>query len=385
MTETAGTLFPAILDRDDSQPQHSTGILPDRAIRQLVRNREIRSAVDISDRQIQPASIDLRLGERAYRVRASFLPSENATVDEKIAQVGMHEFDLTSGAVLEKGCVYIVRLLEMLDLTSRISGIANPKSSTGRLDVFTRLITDRSAEFDRVKSGYKGALYAEISPRTFSILVRTGTPLNQLRLRRGSPPPSDTALRKLHKQTPLVHSEDGHANISKGIAITVDLQGASGDGLIGYKARKHSDVIDVEKTGHYDPLDFWEPIHARDEHSLILDPDTFHILASKEPVTVPPDHAAEMAAYDPLVGEFRVHYAGFFDPGFGYSESGGAGSRAVLEVRSHEVPFLIEDGQIVGRLTYERLIDTPDRLYGSDIGSSYQRQGLALGKQFKRD
>ncbi len=385
MAETAGTLFPTTSDRDESRPQHSTGILPDRAIRRLIRNREIRSASDITDRQIQPASIDLRLGECAYRVRASFLPSENATVEEKIAQLGMQEFDLTNGAVLEKGCVYIVRLLEMLDLTSRISGLANPKSSTGRLDVFTRLITDRSAEFDRVKSGYKGALYAEISPRTFSILVRKGTPLNQLRLRRGSPPPSDTALRKLHEQTPLVHSEDGHANISKGIAITVDLQGASGDGLIGYKARKHSDVIDVEKTGNYDPLDFWEPIHARDDHSLILDPDTFHILASKEPVTVPPDHAAEMAAYDPLVGEFRVHYAGFFDPGFGYSESGGAGSRAVLEVRSHEVPFLIEDGQIVGRLTYERLIDIPDRLYGSDIGSSYQRQGRALGKPFKRE
>ena len=384
MVETVSGLFPEIEDDAGSRPQHSTGILPYQALKELVRAREIRAADDIAERQFQPASIDLRLGACAYRVRASFLPSEGATVEEKIRDLGMHEIDLTGGAVLEKGCVYIVRLIEMLALTSRISGIANPKSSTGRLDVFTRLITDGSVEFDRVRSGYKGALYAEISPRTFSILVRKHSRLNQLRLRRGSPPASDTALRRLHAETPLVHSEGGEANISGGIAVTVDLEGRESGGLIGYKARKHSDVIDVDRIGHYPPLDFWEPIHARKDKRLILDPDTFHILASKEPVTVPPDHAAEMAAYDPLVGEFRVHYAGFFDPGFGYSESGGAGSRAVLEVRSHEVPFLIEDGQVVGRLLYERLTETPDRLYGADLGSSYQRQGLALSKQFKR-
>ena len=275
-------------------------------------------------------------------------------------------------------------MIEALSLSSRISGTANPKSSTGRLDVFTRLITDGATEFDRVKGGYKGPLYAEISPRAFSILVRKGSRLNQLRFRRGSPAHSDSALRRLHEEVRLVHSAEGRENIDRGIAITVDLTGADGGDLVGYRARKHTGVIDVEKIDHYAVPDFWEPVRARGDKGLILDPNDFHILASKEAVTVPPDHAAEMVPYDTLVGEFRVHYAGFFDPGFGYSDAGGAGSRAVLEVRSHEVPFVIEDGQVVGRLVYERLTDVPDRLYGRDIGSSYQRQGLMLAKQFKR-
>ena len=378
MSEAADTLFPAL------PRQRSTGILPSQVIKELVRSREIQAAAEITDRQIQPASMDLRLAATAYRIRASFLPGENATVEQKIDQFGMHEIDLSNGAVLEKGCVYIVRLIEVLKLSSRISGVANPKSSTGRLDVFTRLITNNSAEFDRVSSGYEGPLYAEISPRAFSILVRKGSRLNQIRFRRGSPSYSDTALRRLHEQVRLVHSETGDENISGGIAISVDLEGKESDGLIGYKARKHTDVIDVDKVNHYDPIDFWEPVQARRGRGLILDPDDFHILGSKEPVTVPPDHAAEMVAYDTLVGEFRVHYAGFFDPGFGYSADGATGTRAVLEVRSHEVPFHVEDGQVVGRLIYERLTDEPDKLYGPDIGSSYQTQVLALSKQFKR-
>ncbi len=377
MSEAADTLFPAL------PRQRSTGILPSQVIKELVRSREIQAAAEITDRQIQPASMDLRLAATAYRIRASFLPGENATVEQKIDQFGMHEIDLSNGAVLEKGCVYIVRLIEVLKLSSRISGVANPKSSTGRLDVFTRLITNNSAEFDRVSSGYEGPLYAEISPRAFSILVRKGSRLNQIRFRRGSPSYSDTALRRLHEQVRLVHSETGDENISGGIAVSVDLEGKESDGLIGYKARKHTDVIDVDKVNHYDPIDFWEPVQARRGRGLILDPDDFHILGSKEPVTVPPDHAAEMVAYDTLVGEFRVHYAGFFDPGFGYSADGATGTRAVLEVRSHEVPFHVEDGQVVGRLIYERLTDEPDKLYGPDIGSSYQTQVLALSKQFK--
>ena len=378
MSEAADTLFPAL------PRQRSTGILPSQVIKELVRSREIQAAAEITDRQIQPASMDLRLAATAYRIRASFLPGENATVEQKIDQFGMHEIDLSNGAVLEKGCVYIVRLIEVLKLSSRISGVANPKSSTGRLDVFTRLITNNSAEFDRVSSGYEGPLYAEISPRAFSILVRKGSRLNQVRFRRGSPSYSDTALRRLHEQVRLVHSETGDENISGGIAISVDLGGKESDGLIGYRARKHTDVIDVDKVNHYDPIDFWEPVQARRGRGLILDPDDFHILGSKEPVTVPPDHAAEMVAYDTLVGEFRVHYAGFFDPGFGYTADGATGTRAVLEVRSHEVPFFVEDGQVVGRLIYERLTDEPDKLYGPDIGSSYQTQVLALSKQFKR-
>ena len=384
MADNVDALLPAMPDRSPSRRQGSAGILPSQVIKELIRSREIQASAEITDRQIQPASIDLRLGTTAYRIRASFLPGEGATVEEKIDRFGMHEIDLANGAVLEKGCVYIVRLIEALKLSSRISGVANPKSSTGRLDVFTRLITNNAAEFDRVKSGYEGPLYAEISPRAFSILVRKGSRLNQMRFRRGNPSYSDASLRRLHEQVRLVHSETGGENISGGIAVSVDLGGKDTDGLIGYKARKHADVIDIDKVNHYDPIEFWEPVQARGGRGIILDPDDFHLLGSKEPVTVPPDHAAEMVAYDTLVGEFRVHYAGFFDPGFGFSADGATGTRAVLEVRSHEVPFYVEDGQVVGRLIYERLTDRPDKLYGPGIGSSYQTQVLALSKQFKR-
>ncbi len=377
MSETADGLFPAL------PKQRSMGILPSQVIKELIRAREIVAAAEIDERQIQPASIDLRLGATAYRIRASFLPGEDATVRSRIDWFGMHEIDLGGGAVLEKGCVYIVRLIEALRLSSRISGVANPKSSTGRLDVFTRLITDNATEFDRVRSGYEGPLYAEISPRAFSIVVREGSRLNQMRFRRGSPTYSDESLRRLHEQVRLVHSDGGGENISGGIAVSVDLGGGGSDGLIGYKARKHTNVIDIDKVDHYDPIEFWEPLAARPGSGIILDPDEFFILGSKEPITVPPDHAAEMVAYDTLMGEFRVHYAGFFDPGFGYRAGDAVGTRAVLEVRSHEVPFHVEDGQVVGRLIYEQLTDHPDKLYGPAIGSSYQSQVLTLGKQFK--
>ena len=364
--------------------RHHTGILPAQTIRALIRDKHIQSIHEIGEDQIQPASIDLRLGAKAYRMRASFLPGADVTVAERIAALGMHEIDLTGGAVLEKGCVYIAPLMESVALGKRVSGMANPKSSSGRLDVFTRLIADGAIEFDRLRPAYKGPLYAEISPRAFSIVVRQGTALNQLRLRRGSPPSSDTAMRRLHEEVSLVDAAPGDENISKGIAVTVDLGGAGKDSLIGYKARPHASLVDVDKVAHYDPAEFWEPLHAGRHGVLILNPGDFYILVSKESVTVPPDHAAEMRAYDILVGEFRVHYAGFFDPGFGYADSGGKGSRAVLEVRSHEVPFVLEDGQVVGRLVYERLTEVPDKVYGTGIGSSYQRQTLALAKQFKR-
>ena len=372
------------------QPQYSgvgrTGILPCQAISALWRDGEITATQPLADGQIQPSSLDLRLGEVAYRVRASFLPGPGQNMAQKIDRYTMHSVDLTKGAVLERGCVYIVPLLERLSLSQRLSAIANPKSSTGRLDVFTRLITDGASEFDRIDAGYHGPLYAEIAPRTFSILARTGARLNQMRLRRGEHRLTDTELSRLHQQSPLVHSDEGTENISEGIALTVDLQGAGDNGLIGYNARPHAPLIDMEKINHYNPVDFWEPIYAGTgtESGLVLNPDDFYILASREAVSVPPDHAAEMVAYDTLVGEFRVHYAGFFDPGFGWAEAGGEGTRAVLEVRSHDVPFLLEHGQTVGRLVYERLTDSPDRIYGQDIGSNYQKQTLALAKQFRR-
>ncbi len=390
----AGGLFPA------PDGERSTGLLPAQLLRAAVQGgHEVMAAAPIGEDQIQPASIDLRLGEVAYRVRASFLPGARSSVAEKLQELSMHRLDLTQGAVLEKDCVYIVPLLEHLALRRRMSALANPKSSIGRLDVFARVITDHGTEFDRVREGYKGPLYAELSPLAFSILVRTGSRLVQLRIRRGSPLFRDTALRRLHAETPLVEAPEaaggaaGTASVDgivirNGLPFTVDVSGDKQTGVVGYKARRHTDVIDVDRIDHYDPREFWEPVYphrgARGPDGVVLDPHDFYILASHEAVVVPPDHAAEMLPYDAFVGEFRVHYAGFFDPGFGSVEADGSGSRAVLEVRSREVPFLIEHGQVVGRMVYEPLIARPDRLYGGAIGSSYQRQGLALSKHFKK-
>ena len=363
-----------------------SGILPAQAIRRLIADGTISAEPAILDTQIQPASLDLRLGAIAYRVRASFLPS-GGTVMDKVKALGMHSMALADGAVLERGCVYIVPLLERVRLPKGLAGAANPKSSTGRLDVFTRLIADSTAEFDRLRPGYDGPLYAEISPRTFSILARTGDRLSQLRLRRGNPPASDTALRALHERVPLLHGGDANrsADIDGGVAISIDLEGTGPDALLGYRAKHHADLIDLSKIGHYQPRDFWEPIHANgQDRTLILNPDDFYILASRERVSVPPDFAAELVPYDPLVGEFRVHYAGFFDPGFGFAGVAGQGTTAVLEVRSHDVPFVLEHGQVVGRLVYERLTEEPDVLYGAGIGSHYSRQTLTLSKHFRK-
>ena len=370
-----------------SYGRYSTGILPSHVLRRLVRaRREILATEEITTTQFQPASMDLRLGSVAYRVRASFLPGREANVADKLNDMSIHEIDLKSGAVLETGCVYVVPLMERLELSFRVSGIANPKSSTGRLDVFTRLITDRAQSFDRVEDNYHGPLYAEISPRTFPVLVRKGSRLNQLRLRHGSPGFTDTQLRRLHEEVGLV---DGPADIDGGLALTVDLRGEQLTRQVGWRARRHAGVIDIDKTGAYDPLDFWDPVYARKsqskDFSIVLDPDEFYILASREAVSIPPDFAAEMVPFNPQVGEFRVHYAGFFDPGFGHETGQGRGARAVLEVRSREVPFVLEHGQIIGRLVFERLTDTPPQVYGHAIGSSYQRQGLKLSKHFRAD
>ncbi len=361
------------------------GIFPSQTIAAVLRDGEIEADEGIAAEQIQPSSLDLRLGRIAYRVQASFLPGPETLVADKIRDFEMHTIDLTDGAVLEKGCVYIVPLMERLRLSERVSAFANPKSSTGRLDVFTRLITDRARRFDLVDRGYHGRLYAEVSPRTFSILVRAGSRLTQLRLRRGTSAVGPEELLRLHQAVGLVDTEIDSQEVREhdSLSLRLDLAGEARDGLVGYRAKKHTAVIDVDRVGHYEPGDFWEPITARAGRGIILNPDDFYILATREAITVPPDHAAEMVAYDTLVGEFRVHYAGFFDPGFGYDPAGGPGSRAVLEVRSHDVPFLLEHEQVVGRLRYERLTDVPDRLYGPAIGSSYQGQALALSKQFK--
>lgn len=362
-----------------------TGVFPSQTVAALIRDRTISSTREFSADSIQPASLDLRLGQFAYRVQASFLPGPGATVEEKIDALGMHEIDLEGGAVLERGCVYIVPLLEHLALDNRIAAFANPRSSTGRLDVFTRLITDRSSRFDAVARGYHGRLYAEVSPRTFSILVRTGSRLSQLRLHRGTPAVPATRLRELQDRIGLVNPEmdPGGAQRDGGLPLRLDLEGDGPGSLIGYRAKHHTGIVDVDRVRHYDAADYWEPIQARPGRGIILNPDDFYVLSTREAITVPPDHAAEMIAYDTEVGEFRVHYAGFFDPGFGWAGSGGGGSRAVLEVRSHDVPFLLEHEQVIGGLRYLRLTDTSDRLYGRDIGSAYQGQRLQLSKHFR--
>jgi dCTP deaminase len=360
---------------------HDKGILPDRMIAALAKAGAILSEQDFVPDQIQPASLDLRLGAVAYRVRASFLPGPRSTVAERIDQLKLHEIELGDGAVLETGCVYIVPLIESLALPETIAAAANPKSSTGRLDLFTRVIADETRGFDRIKAGYHGPLYAEISPRTFPVLVREGSRLSQVRFRHGHAVLDADALAALHARERLVDADD--AEFAGGISVGVDLKGSGALALVGYRAKRHTGLIDVERRSGYAVGEFWEPILARADETLILDPDEFYILASKEAVQVPPDYAAEMVPFDPLVGEFRVHYAGFFDPGFGYAGAGGRGARAVLEVRSREVPFIIEHGQIVGRLVYEKMLARPDALYGQAIGSNYQAQGLKLSKHFR--
>jgi dCTP deaminase len=338
---------------EPSPTEPDDGILPCQAIDALIAAGAIGATAPFAAGQVQPASLDLRLGEYAWRTRASFLPGARRDVAERLADVAMHRLDLTGGAVLERGCVYIAPLMESLALPAGVSARANPKSSTGRLDVFVRLLTDRGAAFDDVAAGYRGPLYVEIAPQTFSVLARSGSRLNQLRLKRGAPPRLSVK------------------------AVGVDLTGA----LAGFRARRHAGVVDLDREDGHDPHDFWESLEAR-RGELLLDPGEFYILASKQAVEIPPLQAAEMIPIDPSVGEFRVHYAGFFDPGFGAAEASGLGSRGVLEVRGRETPFLLEDGQTVARLVFEPLTETPARLYGAD-GSHYQRQGLKLSKHFR--
>jgi dCTP deaminase len=363
------------------EPAAASGILPDRAISGLIDGGAITAHPPVGTDQIQPASLDLRLGARAWRVRASFLPSEKSGIGERLNALALHQIELSDrGTVLETGCVYIVELEERLKLPADLAAATNPKSSTGRLDVFTRVIGDRVAAFDVFPQGYEGPLYVEVSPRTFPVLVRRGSRLGQIRFRRGSAKLDGGALAALHARDRLVDVES--ANLEGGaVAVSVDLSGAYG-GLAGFRAKRHTGLIDVDFRNGYDVADFWEPLEARGQ-SIVLDPDAFYILSSKEAVHVPPDYAAEMVPFDPLVGEFRVHYAGFFDPGFGHAAAGGQGARAVLEVRSREVPFILEHGQIVGRLVYERLTERPETLYGAGLGSNYQAQGLKLSKHFK--
>ena len=334
------------------------GILSAKSIKELIGKGLIccdtsHGLSEITEGQIQPASLDLRLGHTAYRLRASFLPGKDRKVIDCLDDIAMHEINLDNGAVLETGCVYLVPLIETIKLSGDLSAAANPKSSTGRLDVFTRVICDGCDQFDLIPLGYNGQLYLEVAPRTFSVLARKGDRLAQIRFRQG-------------KQN-ITHTE----------TVSIDL---AVDGIIGYRARRHSGLVDISKVNAHNALDYWEPITAPSNY-IILDPEEFYILASKEAVTIPPDKAAEMAPIATEIGEFRAHYAGFFDPGFGMSQAGGAGSRAVLEIRGRDVPFMLRHGQAVAKLVFEPMRELPQLLYGEN-GSHYQAQGLRLSKHF---
>jgi dCTP deaminase len=376
--------------------QPYTGVLPSQRIQDMVRAGEISTVLGNFDAdQIQPASIDLRLGDYAYPVDTSFLPGRGTKVLHKMGQLDADferfKIDLRNGAVLEKSKVYVVPLLETIKLPADVAAFANPKSSTGRLDILTRLIADEATHFDEVEGGYEGQLYIEIAPRSFSVVARRGTRLNQLRFRRmrGAAPRAITASewKQLLDESVIVDAGAGaeQAREPGMLPFTVDLRGTgANNALIGWRAKKNTPRIDLDRRD-YDPLDFWEPLRFHKEPALTLVPDDFYILMTKEAIAVPPNYAAEMVPYDTRAGEFRVHYAGFFDPGFGWSETNrrAGSSRGVLEVRSHEVPFLLEHGQIVGWLRYERMADTPQTLYGQGIKSNYQGQSLKLAKQFR--
>lgn len=376
------------------------GILPYQQIKRLISGGAISATVPIENRQLQPASLDLRLGKKAYRLISSFLPELSAissrldVMDFYQSDLVMYEMDLSGGAILEKGHVYLVLLLESLQLPNTIRARANPKSTTGRLDVFTRVVTDLNAGFDEIRAGYRGPLYLEVVPRSFAIKVKTGQSLNQIRFVRGEAATTDLTLKNLHRDEPLLyHNTPSRRPLGakefrtdKGLFLRIDLKGEdrSDTNIIGYRAKKNSHVIDLSKIGYYAAADFWEPLYRHRQDSLLLEPEEFYILASKERIRVPPDYAAEMVAYEAACGELRTHYAGFFDPGFGYGLDGELkGTQVVLEVRPHDVPFLIHDGQTFFKVVYDRMLDVPDQLYGVGLGSSYQQQALTLSKHFK--
>lgn len=383
----------------DPEAPRGNGILPYQRLKRLIADRVIRAESPIEDRQIQPASLDLRLGAKAYRLLSSFLP-ERSEIRSKLdvldfyqSDLVMYEMDLSEGAILEKGHVYLVPLLESLHLPRSLRAKANPKSTTGRLDVFTRVITDLNAGFDEIRTGYAGPLYLEIVPRSFAIKVKTGHSLNQLRLVHGPATVPDPDIRALHRTEPLLYHNVPEERpvplrelrTDRGLFLRVDLQGSdrSKETVVGYRAKKNSHVVDLSRVGYYAALDFWEPIHRHRNDSLLLEPEEFYILASKERIRVPPGYAAEMVAYEAACGELRTHYAGFFDPGFGYGQGEIKGTQVVLEVRPHDVPFLIHDGQTFFKVVYDRLLEPPTQVYGTAVGSSYQRQGLTLSKHFK--
>ncbi len=369
------------------------GVLSSRFLKDAVKKGRIRAMEPVEDAQIQPASMDLRLGSKAYRLISSFLP-EGGNVFERLGTEGgselvMYEFDISDGGILEKGHVYLIPLMEELDLPADVFGKANPKSTTGRLDIFARVLTDKSPRFDDIAKGYSGPLFLEVMPRSFTVRVKKGISLAQMRLMKGDCVLTDAGIRSLHEEHRILYNGDEHLEakdvfISRGLFMRVDLSGDAPGATIGYKSKKNSHVVDLAKRNHYNIEEFWEPVHRNKKGTLILEPEDFYILSSKERIRIPPSYAAEMVPYEAGSGELRTHYAGFFDPGFGYGAKGEVkGTKAVLEVRAHDVPFMIADGQTFCKLFFEKMLEAPEKAYGPQIGSSYQFQGVTLSKQFR--
>ena len=365
----------------------SGGILPTRWLREAANDDVIfTEQYKIPEANFQPASLDVRLGEQAYRLRCSFLP-DASTVLDKLPELAMETIDLRDGAILEKNRPYLIPLIEQLRLPEGIRAKTNPKSSTGRLDIFTRVISDRSHRFDEIGEGYNGQLFLEVVSRSFTIKVQTRLSLNQLRLIKGDPACRKGELLQAHGEEPILLAEDGQLNHllaptdDNTVALSANLAGDRSG--VGYRAKKNSSLLDLGRESYYSPGDYWEPVYADRTRRLILEPEEFYLLTSAENVRVRPEYAAEMTPYDPSSGELRTHYAGFFDPGFGFGENGNLrGVQPVLEVRAHDVPFMIEHGQTVCTLTFEKMLQAPEKLYGTGIGSSYQGQGLILSKHF---
>jgi dCTP deaminase len=370
------------------QDEVETGVLPSQRLREAV-TRGIITAGDwrVPSESIQPASVDLRLGEFAWALRCSFLPDSSSTVEEKIEDLAFDKIDLRDGATLERDRPYLVPLIEELRLPANIRAKTNPKSSTGRLDVFTRVITDRNHRFDEIAHGYHGKLYLEVVPRSFAIRVRQGLSLNQVRLSHGDARLSDRELLTVHEEFPLLYL-DSHElralelSLADGLFLSLNIQG-SPENIVGYRAKRNSLPVDLEHIGKLKWQDYWEPVHPEHGGRIVLEPEVFYLLLSAEGVSIPPSYAAEMLAYDPTAGELRTHYAGFFDPGFGYSSGRRKqGSRAALEVRARDVSFMVEHRQPVCKLAFERMAADPDVLYGQDVGSNYQGQETMLSKHF---
>ncbi len=377
-------LFPSAVSAGEGGQSFTTGIFPSQHIRAYIERGYLRAGVPIQEEQIQPASLDLRLGNVAYEIPASVLPGTEETVADKIGQFDeVTHHDLREATTLEVGKIYIIPLQESVRLPAEVSARTNPKSSIGRLDIFVRCLTDYATGYNAVAGGYKGPLYVEVVPHSFPIVIAEGVSLNQIRFRRGNPPSPDSELHSLHERNMLLYSESDtpEAYIERGLHLTVNIAGGGEEAVVGYTAKKDTPPLDLCSDEAHPTEQYWEPLHASDR-GIVLEPDAFYLLASKEWVRVPPQYSAEMQAYDPQMGEFRAHYAGFFDPGFGFGRGEVEGSRAVLEVRPHKIPFLLEGGQVVGRLRYERLMEQPDKVYNAEIGSSYQGQSLSLSKHF---